>query len=118
MRPLLFLLLAFVIIGADQISKWYVMEHMLRPQIETAADVPRSVPEATTKTAPATLEGFVNWYKKAPQTIAPAEMVIIPNFNIVSVWNKGISFGMFNKASDNGPMILIGISLAISLFFL
>jgi signal peptidase II len=117
MRPLLFLLLAFVIIGADQVSKWYVMEHMLRPQLEAPAEPP--APETETPAAtPATPEGFVNWYKTAPETVAPAEMVVIPNFNIVSVWNKGISFGMFNQTSDNGPMILVGISLAISLFFL
>jgi signal peptidase II len=110
MRPLLFLLFAVFIIAFDQFSKWYVLEQVLRPQME-----PPAQENAQTDSIPAQ---FINWYKTPPRTIGPAEMTVIPNFNIVSVWNKGVSFGMFNKASDKGPMILIGISLAISLLFL
>jgi signal peptidase II len=107
MRPVLFLLLALLIIGADQISKWYVMEHILRP----------TLPVATETTEPPAVPDFIAWYKQAPERMPPTELVVLPNFNLVSVWNKGISFGMFNRASDNGPMILVGLSLAISALF-
>jgi signal peptidase II len=107
MRPVLFLLLAFLIIGADQISKWYVMEHVLRPTVPVAEDT----------NAPPIAIDFVEWYKQPPNPLPPTELVMHPNFNLVSVWNHGISFGMFNKASDNGPMILVGLSVLISLFF-
>ncbi|MCB1556607.1 MAG: signal peptidase II, partial [Alphaproteobacteria bacterium] len=39
-------------------------------------------------------------------------------FNLVLVWNKGISFGMFTQHGDYGPYILSALSLAIAGFFL
>ncbi len=102
MRPFLFLLFALAMIAADQASKWYVMEHILRPQIEETAAKP----------------DLMHWLQQEPQTLAPVEMAMLPNFNFVSVWNKGISFGMFNQTSDHGPMILIALSGVISVVFL
>jgi signal peptidase II len=34
-------------------------------------------------------------------------------FNLVLGWNRGVSFGMFNTASDYGPLILSGLALLI-----
>lgn len=109
MRPVLFLVIALVIIGADQLSKWYVMEHILRPQTESA---PLDMGD------PVAPPGFIEWYKSPPVHLAPVEKPVLPVFSLVSVWNKGISFGLFNKSSDYGPYILISLSLLISLFFI
>lgn len=42
---------------------------------------------------------------------------VLPFFNFVRVWNKGISFGMFNQQTDYGPYILIGVALVIAVLF-
>ncbi len=103
MRPLFLLLIAFLIIAADQASKWYVMEHVLRPHVEGEAA--------------ATPPDFITWYESEPKALASTEVAVMPHFNLVSVWNKGISFGMFKQTSDYGPLILISLSLIIALFF-
>ncbi|MGI9506383.1 MAG: signal peptidase II [Geminicoccaceae bacterium] len=36
-------------------------------------------------------------------------------FDLVLVWNRGVSFGMFNNAGAYGPMILSGIAIAVVL---
>ncbi len=108
MRPFFFLVLAFMVIGADQVSKWYVMEHVLRPQFN-------GMQTGQLEIVP---PGFVEWYKAPPERLAPAEVGVLPVFNVVSVWNKGISFGMFNRASAHGPTILIGLASGIALIFL
>jgi signal peptidase II len=38
---------------------------------------------------------------------------ILPFFNLVTVWNYGISFGMFNTGSPGGSIIFVGLALAI-----
>lgn len=38
---------------------------------------------------------------------------IFPFFNIVLVWNRGISFGLFTQHDKLGPFLLVGLSLAI-----
>ncbi|HQX27111.1 MAG TPA: signal peptidase II [Alphaproteobacteria bacterium] len=103
MRPFLILLLSLIFIAADQASKWYVMEHVLRPHAEGEAAAPPP--------------DFLAWYQSETKTLAPTELAVASHFNFVSVWNKGISFGMFNQQSDFGPMILIVLALVISLFF-
>ncbi len=42
-----------------------------------------------------------------------APVAVLPFFNLVLVWNRGISFGMFSGASDYGPLILTVISIII-----
>ena len=36
-----------------------------------------------------------------------------PFLNIVLVWNRGISFGLFNRDSDWQPWLLVGLTLVI-----
>ena len=36
-------------------------------------------------------------------------------FNLVLVWNRGVSFGMFNDAGAAGPWILSGLAIAVVL---
>ncbi|MEM7045410.1 MAG: signal peptidase II [Pseudomonadota bacterium] len=40
-------------------------------------------------------------------------IAVTPFFNLVLVWNRGVSFGMFNNAGDAGPWILSGLAIAI-----
>lgn len=49
--------------------------------------------------------------------IETGHVTVAPFFNLVLVWNKGISFGLFNAHSDFGPYLLIALSLVISVFF-
>lgn len=41
---------------------------------------------------------------------------ILPFFNLVHVWNRGVSFGLFNH-EHSGAWILSAVSLAITVFF-
>jgi signal peptidase II len=38
---------------------------------------------------------------------------ILPFFNLVTVWNYGVSFGMFNNGSSAQALIFVALSLAI-----
>jgi signal peptidase II len=38
---------------------------------------------------------------------------ILPFFNLVTVWNYGISFGMFNNGSASGSIVFVGLALVI-----
>lgn len=49
--------------------------------------------------------------------IETGHITVTPFFNLVLVWNRGISFGLFNAHSDFGPYLLVALSLAISVFF-
>ena len=42
---------------------------------------------------------------------------VLPFFNLVLVWNRGISFGLFNQHSAYGPYLLIALALVIIAFF-
>lgn len=35
-------------------------------------------------------------------------------FNLVLVWNRGVSFGMFQAGSDGGRWLLVGVALVVS----
>jgi signal peptidase II len=102
MRKAVFLLLSLFFIVADQLSKWAVSELLLRPRLQGIA---------------APLD-FFDWYKTPPAPLPFTHVDILPFFNIVMVWNKGISFGLFNHGSNTGPMLLMAASLAITLIFL
>ncbi len=42
-----------------------------------------------------------------------APVAILPFFNIVLVWNRGVSFGMFNDHGAHGPLVLTILALVI-----
>lgn len=42
---------------------------------------------------------------------------ITPFFNLVTVWNRGVSFGLFSNDLDYGPYLLIALSLVIAIGF-
>lgn len=93
--------LALFIVLADQLSKWAVMEHVLRPLY------PKD---------PNPL-GLIDWSVNAPERLPFLGMDILPFFNLVVVWNQGVSFGLLNNDTDYGPYLLIALSFAIVIGF-
>ena len=73
------LAVAAVVLIADVISKWVILDHVMQP--------PRTI-EVT---------GF---------------------FNLVMVWNPGVSFGLFGGSGEVGRWVLSVLALAISAFLL
>ena len=73
------LAVAAAILVADQVSKWWILEHVMQPL--------RSLE----------ITGF---------------------FNLVMVWNPGVSFGMFGGSCETGRWVLSAFALAISAFLL
>lgn len=43
----------------------------------------------------------------------PRAIEILPFFNLVLVWNRGISFGLFQAGSDAGKWLLIGVAAIV-----
>ena len=43
-------------------------------------------------------------------------VVVIPFFNLVLVWNRGVSFGMLSGAGHAAPWLLVGLALVIAAF--
>lgn len=46
----------------------------------------------------------------------PAGIVVTPFFNLVMVWNTGVSFGLFSEDSASRSWTLIGISFAVMIW--
>ncbi|HYZ26986.1 MAG TPA: signal peptidase II [Geminicoccaceae bacterium] len=40
-------------------------------------------------------------------------IAVTPFLNLVVVWNRGVSFGMFDSASAHGPWLLSGLAVAV-----
>lgn len=93
---ILIVLLAF----ADQLSKWWVMEVFYKPRVFEADGA--SIP-------------FLEWFTTfGQQQFPPVSIEITSFFNLVMVWNKGVSFGMFASAHDIMPYVLSGVALIMS----
>ncbi|HLT00626.1 MAG TPA: signal peptidase II [Geminicoccaceae bacterium] len=45
-------------------------------------------------------------------------IALTPFFNLVVVWNRGVSFGMFDSTSPLGPWVLSGLALAVVVLLL
>jgi signal peptidase II len=99
--PFMFLLVAFVALLLDQLSKWAISERIIRPALESGSSM-----------------GLMNWFVKAPERLQFTEIKILPFFNIVMIWNKGVTFGLFNRETDYGPFLLTLLSLLICAFFI
>lgn len=67
-------LAAVVVLALDQLSKWWIVAHVMAP---------------------------------------PREIALAPFFNVVMVWNRGVTFGLFGGAPDTGRWVLVVLSLAI-----
>ena len=64
------------------------------------------------------LDQLTKWWILTDVMNPPRVIEVLPFANIVLVWNRGVSFGMFNTASDHGPLILAGLAIAISIVLL
>lgn len=78
------LILAAAMLVIDQLSKWYIVEMLMRPDevLDTPFHTPRSIP-------------------------------LLPFLSIVMAWNRGVSFGMFNNDSPLNGVVFTAIALAI-----
>ena len=83
MRP--GLALAAIILILDQISKWWVIEKVMRP------------------------EGVTETPFYSPQAIE-----ILPFLHLVMAWNRGVSFGIFNNDGPWNALLLSILALVIS----
>lgn len=97
-RPALMRLVALSvaldIIIADQISKWAVLEWIVRP----AAGAGESL-------------GIFEWLFSS-ERLPYVRVEVLPFFNIVMVWNQGVSFGMLGGGV--APLALVGLALLIT----
>lgn len=90
LTPIRGTILAGLVIILDQISKWWIVEILMRP--EGMSETPYS-------------------------GAFPIE--VVPFFNIVMVWNPGVSFGLFKSLDDSyRALALSGLSLTVAVFLL
>jgi len=87
--PLLGLLVAGVAVVVDQVSKYAIVEHVLRP------DGVVGTPFLTSKIVP-----------------------LVPFFQLRMAWNEGISFSMFNSGESHTVAILLTVQIAITALLL
>lgn len=87
------LVIDFIIL--DQLSKWFVLEHIFKPEFEME-----------------TL-GLFAWLQST-ERLEFITIPLLPIFNLTMVWNEGVSFGLLKN--DN-PWPLIVIALGISTVF-
>lgn len=112
MKKLPYIALSIVILLADQISKWFVTEHMIRPRV--------------TGDQSASSNGFMDWLsarwgdglRETSEALLPyIEIPTLPFFNIVMVWNHGVSFGMFSNSANTGAIVLSILAVIITVWF-
>lgn len=101
MNKIGFIALSIILIVADQLSKWSVTETILRPAIYDG-----------TKGL-----GLVEWFVQAPNKLPYHEIAMLPFFNLVMVWNPGVSFGMLTQNTEIGAWILIILTAIITIWF-
>ncbi len=101
-QKLNFLTLSLLVLIFDQLSKWSVTEVMLRPSIYNGAKG----------------LGLTQWFTQAPDRLPYHEIALLPFLNIVMIWNKGVSFGMFTQSSTTGVWILVALTAFIIILFL
>lgn len=59
------------------------------------------------------LDQLTKWWILLSVMNPPQLIPIMPSFNLVLTWNRGVSFGMFAMGTDMGPWILSVLALAI-----
>ena len=65
------------------------------------------------------LDQLVKWWMVDVLHISEqVRMEVTPFFNLVLVWNHGVSFGMFSDHNGNAAVALIAVALAIVLILL
>jgi signal peptidase II len=59
------------------------------------------------------LDQLGKWAALAWLDPADPPLMVTPFFNLVLVWNRGVSFGMFNSGGALAPWLLSGVALAV-----
>lgn len=103
MRKIAYLVFAAFVVVLDQLSKWFVTEHLLRVTVEGGKAHPL---------------GFAEWYTNTPPRLPFVSEELTSFYNVVMVWNKGMSFGMLNDLGAYGPPFFLGIYLVFFSVFL
>ena len=100
MQKFFLVLWMMALIIADQVSKWWIIEVFYKPRVFEAEGGTLS---------------FFEWFTTFGQTqFPPVQIEVTSFFNLVMVWNKGVSFGMFASASDIMPYILSAVAVIMS----
>ena len=64
------------------------------------------------------LDQVSKWWMVFEVMNPPRTSPVLPFFNLVMGWNKGVSFGMFDSDSDMNKWLLICLALAVVAFLL
>ncbi len=64
------------------------------------------------------LDQLTKWWILTDLLYPPKTLTVTGFFNLVLVWNRGVSFGMFDSHSRWGPILLIALALVISVALL
>lgn len=99
MKSIIYLLIAGLLIILDQASKWFITQDFIAPAL--------GFPSL----------GFIEWLSVAGERLSFVSIPITDFFNIVMVWNPGISFGLFNNMGNLAPYILSAIAVIMSIIF-
>lgn len=91
---------ALIVLILDQLSKWAVMELILRPRFRGVEG-----------------KDFFTWYIDPPPLMPTVGVEVTSFFNFVMVWNKGVSFGLLRDYGDFMPYVLIAAAIFITGFF-
>ena len=62
------------------------------------------------------LDQISKWYLLVLVMQPPRVIPVLPFFNIVSAWNRGVSFGMFDSGSPYSSWVLSALAIAIVVF--
>lgn len=99
-KYLIFIPVFLFVFFIDQYSKWWIMHRFFDQDVFVT---------------------FSDWFLMAPEILAPFEInSVAKHLNIVSVWNKGISFGFLSDRHGDGVTshILVILSFIIMGFFI
>jgi signal peptidase II len=86
-----------IIFLLDQVSKWAVLEYLMRPLTQGGEPL-----------------AFWNWFSSPSlPRLEHAQMTVTGFFNITMVWNEGISFGLLSSSAGNHVLtVLLGMVVA------
>lgn len=85
------------IVIADQISKWMILEGLVRPALAQGGSL-----------------GLFAWLASS-ERLPHVKIEALPFFNIVMVWNEGVSFGMLGGGVM--PLALVALAVMITGIF-
>lgn len=85
-----------VVIVLDQLSKWYVTQGVIFPNLYGTQG-----------------QGLIDWLMHAPERLPFFHLEMTSYFNLVMAWNTGVSFSLFSDGGVYMPFVLIAVALVI-----